>query len=66
MVTVAIVISLQAVGNILVLALLVTPAACARLLTDGSSSSLRPTAWIPSRRAAHRPAAPAAVASISA
>lgn len=34
MVTVAIVISLQAVGNILVLALLVTPAACARLLTD--------------------------------
>lgn len=34
MVTVAIVISIQAVGNILVLALLVTPAACARLLTD--------------------------------
>jgi len=34
MVTVAIVISLQAVGNILVLALLITPAACARLLTD--------------------------------
>ncbi|THV29678.1 anchored repeat-type ABC transporter permease subunit [Glycomyces paridis] len=34
MVTVAIVISLQAVGNILVLALLVTPAATARLLTD--------------------------------
>lgn len=34
MVTLAIVISLQAVGNILVLALLVTPAACARLLTD--------------------------------
>lgn len=33
-VTVAIVISLQAVGNILVLALLITPAACARLLTD--------------------------------
>lgn len=34
MVTVAIVISLEAVGNILVLALLVTPAATARLLTD--------------------------------
>jgi manganese/iron transport system permease protein len=34
MVTLAIVISLQAVGNILVLALLVTPAAAARLLTD--------------------------------
>jgi manganese/iron transport system permease protein len=34
MVTLAIVISLQAVGNILVLALLITPAACARLLTD--------------------------------
>jgi manganese/iron transport system permease protein len=34
MVALAIVISLQAVGNILVLALLVTPAACARLLTD--------------------------------
>ncbi|MGX6447289.1 anchored repeat-type ABC transporter permease subunit [Patulibacter sp. S7RM1-6] len=34
MVTIAIVISLQAVGNILVLALLITPAACARLLTD--------------------------------
>jgi manganese/iron transport system permease protein len=34
LVTVAIVISLQAVGNILVLALLITPAACARLLTD--------------------------------
>lgn len=34
LVTIAIVISLQAVGNILVLALLVTPAACARLLTD--------------------------------
>jgi manganese/iron transport system permease protein len=34
LVTVAIVISLQTVGNILVLALLVTPAACARLLTD--------------------------------
>ncbi|MFD7659114.1 anchored repeat-type ABC transporter permease subunit [Actinosynnema sp. NPDC059797] len=34
MVTLAIVISLQAVGNILVLALLVTPAASARLLTD--------------------------------
>lgn len=33
-VTVAIVISLQAVGNVLVLALLITPAACARLLTD--------------------------------
>jgi len=34
MVTIAIVTSLQAVGNILVLALLITPAACARLLTD--------------------------------
>lgn len=34
MVTLAIVISLQAVGNILVLALLVTPAAAARMLTD--------------------------------
>jgi manganese/iron transport system permease protein len=34
MVTLAIVISLQAVGNILVLALLVIPAACARMLTD--------------------------------
>jgi manganese/iron transport system permease protein len=34
MVTVAIVISLHAMGNILVLALLVTPAACARLITD--------------------------------
>ena len=34
MVTVAIVIALQAVGNILVLALLVTPAAAARLVTD--------------------------------
>ncbi len=34
MVTLAIVISLQAVGNVLVLALLVTPAAAARLLTD--------------------------------
>lgn len=34
LVTLAVVISLQAVGNILVLALLITPAACARLLTD--------------------------------
>lgn len=34
MVTLAIVISLRAVGNILVLALLITPAATARLLTD--------------------------------
>jgi manganese/iron transport system permease protein len=34
MVTLAVVISLQAVGNILVLALLITPAASARLLTD--------------------------------
>jgi manganese/iron transport system permease protein len=34
MVTTAIVISIQAVGNILVLALLIIPAACARLLTD--------------------------------
>lgn len=34
MVTVSIVMSLQAVGNILVLALLITPAATARMLTD--------------------------------
>lgn len=34
MVTLAIVISLQAVGNVLVLALLITPAGAARLLTD--------------------------------
>ncbi|MEU6493428.1 anchored repeat-type ABC transporter permease subunit [Streptomyces sp. NPDC046984] len=34
LVTVTVVISLQAVGNILVLALLITPTACARLLTD--------------------------------
>ncbi|MFJ2019476.1 anchored repeat-type ABC transporter permease subunit [Streptomyces nodosus] len=34
LVTVTVVISLGAVGNILVLALLITPAACARLLTD--------------------------------
>lgn len=34
MVTIAIVISVQTIGNILVLALLVTPAAAARLLTD--------------------------------
>jgi manganese/iron transport system permease protein len=34
MVTSAIVISLQAIGNILALALLIVPAACARLLTD--------------------------------
>jgi manganese/iron transport system permease protein len=34
MIAMAIVISQQAVGNILVLALLITPAACARLLTD--------------------------------
>lgn len=34
LVTVAIVISLQAVGNILVLALLITPAAAARMVTD--------------------------------
>nr|WP_233563052.1 iron chelate uptake ABC transporter family permease subunit [Micromonospora musae] len=34
MVTLAIVISLQAVGNILVLALLITPAASARMLTE--------------------------------
>ncbi|GAB4004436.1 anchored repeat-type ABC transporter permease subunit [Glycomyces albus] len=34
MVTIAIVISLQAVGNVLVLALLITPAATARMLTD--------------------------------
>ncbi|UGQ11043.1 anchored repeat-type ABC transporter permease subunit [Yinghuangia sp. ASG 101] len=34
LVTVTVVISLQAVGNVLVLALLITPATCARLLTD--------------------------------
>jgi len=34
MVTLAVVVSLQAVGNILVLALLITPAATARMLTD--------------------------------
>src|SRR5690606_7136108 len=34
MVAVAIVISIQTIGNILVLALLITPAAAARLLTD--------------------------------
>lgn len=34
MVTIAIVISIQTIGNVLVLALLVTPAASARLLTD--------------------------------
>ncbi|MFV2103573.1 anchored repeat-type ABC transporter permease subunit [Micromonospora sp. LOL_024] len=34
MVTLAVVISLQTIGNILVLALLITPAAAARLLTD--------------------------------
>lgn len=34
MVTASIILALQAVGNILVLALLITPAACARLLTD--------------------------------
>jgi manganese/iron transport system permease protein len=34
MVTVAIVVSVQTIGNILVLALLITPAATARLLTD--------------------------------
>jgi manganese/iron transport system permease protein len=45
MVTLAIVISLQAVGNVLVLALLVTPAAAARLLTDrlGVMMLLAPT-----------------------
>ncbi|MCC5953895.1 MAG: anchored repeat-type ABC transporter permease subunit [Acidimicrobiia bacterium] len=40
LVTLAIVISLQAVGNILVLALLVTPAASARMLTDRLSSMM--------------------------
>lgn len=40
LVTLAIVISLQAVGNILVLALLITPAACARLLTDRLATML--------------------------
>ncbi|MFE2346268.1 anchored repeat-type ABC transporter permease subunit [Kitasatospora cineracea] len=34
LVTVTVVISLQAVGNVLVLALLITPASCTRLLTD--------------------------------
>ncbi|SFE46052.1 manganese/iron transport system permease protein [Actinacidiphila alni] len=34
LVTITVVISLQAVGNVLVLALLITPATCARLLTD--------------------------------
>ena len=51
LVTVAIVISLQAVGNILVLALLVTPTAAARMVTDrlgtprhrGPASSSTPT-----------------------
>jgi manganese/iron transport system permease protein len=45
MVTLAIVISLQAVGNILVLALLITPAATARLLTDrlGTMTALAAT-----------------------
>ncbi|MEW2134695.1 anchored repeat-type ABC transporter permease subunit [Streptomyces sp. NPDC005435] len=44
LVTVTVVISLQAVGNILVLALLITPAACARLLTDriGAMMALAP------------------------
>lgn len=48
MVTISIVISLQAVGNILVLALLITPAACARLLTDrlGTMMLLAPTLGI--------------------
>lgn len=40
MVTLAIVISLQAVGNILVLALLITPAAAARMLTDRLSAMI--------------------------
>ena len=40
MVTLAIVISLQAVGNILVLALLITPAAAARMLTDRLGSMM--------------------------
>lgn len=44
-VTVAVVISLQTIGNILVLALLVTPAAAARMLTDrlGAMLVLAPT-----------------------
>lgn len=44
-VTVAVVISLQTIGNILVLALLVTPAAAARLLTDrlGTMMVVAPT-----------------------
>lgn len=40
LVTLAIVISLQAVGNILVLALLITPAAAARMLTDRLASMM--------------------------
>ncbi|PWD52333.1 anchored repeat-type ABC transporter permease subunit [Serinibacter arcticus] len=45
MVTVAVVVSVQTIGNILVLALLVTPAATARLLTDrlGVMMALAPT-----------------------
>ncbi|UGQ13947.1 anchored repeat-type ABC transporter permease subunit [Yinghuangia sp. ASG 101] len=45
LVTVTVVISLQAVGNVLVLALLITPATCARLLTDriGVMMLLAPT-----------------------
>jgi manganese/iron transport system permease protein len=45
LIALAIVISQQAVGNILVLALLITPAACARLLTDrlGVMMLLAPT-----------------------
>jgi len=40
LVTLAIVMSLQAVGNVLVLALLITPAAAARLLTDRLESMM--------------------------
>lgn len=45
LVTLAVVISVQTIGNILVLALLVTPAATARLLTDrlGVMTALAPT-----------------------
>lgn len=46
MVTLAVVVSLQAVGNILVLALIVTPAASARLLTDRLSTMMAVAAAI--------------------
>jgi manganese/iron transport system permease protein len=46
MVTLAVVISLQAVGNILVLALLVTPASAARMLTDRLTTMMVLAAFI--------------------